>query len=87
MNPTLGTWTVIDATQDRLDRAPDSRRIRRRTVEHTFGPVKAWMGATHFLARTEGARHHRDEPPRPGLQSKRVIAIIGARPLIEAMRA
>jgi hypothetical protein len=23
-------------------------RIRRATVEHPFGTLKAWMGATHF---------------------------------------
>ena len=25
---------------------------RRETVEHPFGPIKAWMGATHFLMKT-----------------------------------
>lgn len=27
-------------------------RIRRQTVEHPFGTIKAWMGATRFLTRT-----------------------------------
>ncbi len=27
-------------------------RQRRETVEHPFGTIKAWMGATHFLMRT-----------------------------------
>ena len=27
-------------------------RIRRQTVEHPFGTLKAWMGATHYLTRT-----------------------------------
>jgi len=35
-----------------LDQHPDMMRIRRRTVEHPFGTLKAWMGATHFLTRT-----------------------------------
>ena len=43
---------VLDAMERRLDRAPDSMRIRRQTVEHPFGILKAWMGATHFLTRT-----------------------------------
>jgi len=43
---------VIDAMQKRLDRTPQAPRIRRRTVEHPFGTLKAWMGATHFLTRT-----------------------------------
>ena len=25
--------------------------IRRQTVEHPFGTLKAWMGSTHFLTR------------------------------------
>ena len=43
---------VIDAMQERLDRKPDAMRIRKATVEHTFGTLKAWMGATHFKTRT-----------------------------------
>ncbi len=42
---------VIDAMQARLDRAPKAMRIRRATVEHPFGTLKAWMGATHFRMR------------------------------------
>ena len=42
---------VIDAMQQRLDRTPDAMRTRRQTVEHPFGTIKAWMGATHFLTR------------------------------------
>jgi transposase len=43
--------SVIDAMQQRLDQAPDAMRIRRQTVEHPFGTIKAWMSATHFLTR------------------------------------
>src|SRR5271155_3609338 len=39
---------VLDAMQERLDRAPGSMRIRRQTAEHPFGTIKAWMGSTHF---------------------------------------
>jgi len=38
--------------QQRLDQMPEAGRIRRQTVEHTFGTLKAWMGATHFLTKT-----------------------------------
>jgi translation initiation factor IF-1 len=27
-------------------------RVRRQTVEHPFGTIKSWMGATHFQMRT-----------------------------------
>jgi hypothetical protein len=42
---------VLDAMQERLDRAPGGMRIRRQTAEHPFGTIKAWMGATHFRLR------------------------------------
>src|SRR6516162_7270957 len=38
--------------QARLDRMPEAMGVRRQTVEHPFGTLKAWMGATHFLTRT-----------------------------------
>ena len=37
---------VLEAMQERLDRQPDAMRLRRQTVEHPFGTLKAWMGAT-----------------------------------------
>ncbi len=37
--------------QRRLDRRPDAATLRRRTIEHVFGTLKHWMGATHFLTR------------------------------------
>lgn len=40
---------LLEAMQRRLDLAPDSMRIRRQTVEHPFGTIKAGMGSTHFL--------------------------------------
>jgi hypothetical protein len=38
--------------QARLDRRPEAMGVRRRTAEHRFETLKAWMGATHFLTRT-----------------------------------
>ena len=59
---------VLEAMQQRLDRQPEMMRVRRQTVEHPFGTIKAWMGWTHFLTQDAGARAHRDEPARAGLQ-------------------
>ena len=42
---------VLEAMQERLDRDPTMMRVRRQTVEHPFGTIKAWMGATHFLTK------------------------------------
>ncbi|NRA15553.1 MAG: transposase [Oceanospirillaceae bacterium] len=41
---------VLDDMQARLEQAPESMKI----VEHPFGTIKAWMGATHLLTRTAG---------------------------------
>ena len=43
---------VIDAMQERLSNAPEKMRLLRQTVEHPFGTIKSWMGATHFLTKT-----------------------------------
>ena len=35
-----------------VDRMPEAMLVRRQTVEHPYGTIKAWMGSTHFLTRT-----------------------------------
>jgi hypothetical protein len=73
--------------QTRLDQTPDSMRIRRQTVEHPFGTLKAWMGATHFLTKklknvsTEMSLHVL------AYNLKRVMNILGTTTLMEAMVA
>ena len=42
---------VINAMQERLSKSPEQMRLRRQTVEHLCGTLKAWMGATHFLTK------------------------------------
>ena len=41
----------IDHLDDLMASMPDSMLIRKQTVEHPFGTIKCWMGATHFLTR------------------------------------
>jgi transposase len=78
---------VIDAMQERLDRKPDAMRIRRATVEHPFGTLKAWMGATHFKMKTLEKVKTEMSLHILAYNLKRVIAILGPGPLMEAMRA
>ena len=78
---------VIDAMQERLDRAPHAMRIRRATVEHPFGTLKAWMGATHFRTRTLEKVRTEMSLHVLAYNLKRVIAILGVQPLMAAMRA
>ena len=78
---------VLEAVQRRLDEHPEKMRLRRETVEHPFGTIKARMGTTHFLMKTlprvatEMALHVL------AYNLTRVINIIGIQPLMAAMRA
>jgi len=78
---------VLEAMQARLNRMPEASRLRRRTVEHVFGTLKSWMGATHFLCRrlprvsTEMSLHVL------AYNLKRAMQIFGTRPLMAAIRA
>jgi hypothetical protein len=78
---------VLERMQERLNRTPEASKIRRRTVEHTFGTLKAWMGATHFTMKT--LPHVRTEMSLYVLayNMKRMMQIMGVRNLIGAMRA
>ena len=73
--------------QKRLDQVPQAMILRRQTVEHPFGTIKAWMGSTHFLTRTLKRVSTEMSLQVLAYNMKRVIAIVGVRPLMEAMRA
>ena len=79
--------TVIDAMQERLDRAPHAMRIRRATVEHSFGTLKAWMGAAHFRTRTLDKVKTEMSLHVLAYNLKRMITTLGPNSLIEAIRA
>jgi hypothetical protein len=78
---------VLDAMQRRLERMPKAMTIRRRTVEHPFGTIKAWMGATHFLTRTLPKVKTEMSLNVLAYNLKRMIALYGVEPLIRAMAA
>jgi transposase len=79
--------TVLEAMQTRLDHAPEMMRIRRQTVEHPFGTIKAWMGATHFLTRTIERVSTEMSLHVLAYNMKRVIKLLGMSAVMEAMRA
>src|SRR5215213_1745943 len=78
---------VLEAVQRRLDENPSAMRVRRETVEHPFGTMKARMGATHFLTKTlprvasEMALHVL------AYNLTRVMNIMGSQTLLAAIRA
>ncbi len=71
---------------DRLDRHPKAMRIRRAPVEHALGALKAWMGATHFKTRTLETVRTEMSLHILAYNLKRMIAIFGVGPLMQAMR-
>ncbi len=78
---------VLETVQRRLDENPEAMRVRRETVEHPFGTLKARMGATHFLMKTlpkvatEMALHVL------AYNLTRVTNIIGIKPLMAVIAA
>lgn len=78
---------ALDVMQERLERMPDAMKIRRRTVEHPFGTIKAWMGATHFLTKTLTKVKTEMSLQVLACNMQRMIALFGVGPLIRAMAA
>jgi hypothetical protein len=62
-------------------------RIRRATVvEHPFGTLKAWMGHTHFLTKTLPRIRTEMGLHVLAYNMKRMMAIMGTKTLLAAMR-
>lgn len=78
---------VLDEMQERLDRAPDKMATRRSTVEHPFGTLKAWMGATHFTTKTLKRVSTEMSLHVLAYNLKRAMNILGSRSLIAALSA
>jgi len=78
---------VLDKMQARLDCMPDAMTIRRQTVEHPFATLKAWMGSTHFLTRTLEKVKTEMSLQVLAYNMKRMINILGVKPLIRAITA
>jgi transposase len=78
---------VLDAMQARLDRAPEMTQVRRETVEHPYGTLKAWMGATHFLTKTLDRVSTEMSLHVLAYNFKRVMKILGIGPMMQAMMA
>lgn len=78
---------VLDRMQARLDHMPNAMAVRRQTVEHPFGTIKAWMGATHFLTRTLDKVRTEMSLHILAYNLKRMISIFGVRTLLAAITA
>jgi len=78
---------VLEELAERLENNPDAMTLRKQTVEHPFGTLKMWMGATHFQmkrlknVKTEMSLHVL------AYNMKRVINIMGMQGLMDALEA
>jgi hypothetical protein len=78
---------VVERAQARLDQHPDMMRIRRQTVEHPFGTIKAWMGSQHFKTKTLPRVSTEMSLHVLAYNLKRVISLFGVQGTIEKMQA
>jgi len=88
-NRRIARWeheSVLELMQLRLNQRPQAARERRQTVEHPFGTLKAWMGATHFLTRTLPKVRTEMSLHVLAYNMKRMISLVGTASLIKAMR-
>jgi len=76
---------VLDDMQNRLDENPKVMAVRRATVEHPYGTLKAWMGATHFTMKTRERVGTEMSLQVLAYNIKRVLKIMGVQPLVEGM--
>lgn len=78
---------VLDDMQRRLDQYPEAMRIRRSAVEHPYGTIKSWMGATHFL--TKGLERVNTEMGLHVLayNFRRLLVVLGIEKMLAAIRA
>jgi hypothetical protein len=78
---------VPERVQDRFDADPAQLAVRSMNVEHPYGTIKSWMGATHFKMRrlknvaTEMAQHVL------AYNMTRVMNLMGIPAMIAAMKA
>lgn len=77
---------VLERMQQRLNARPELAMLRRCTVEHPFGTLKAWMGATHFLMKTLPKVRIEMSLHILAYNMKRMMQMLGTAGLLEAMR-
>ena len=70
-----------------MGREPERMRIRKCTVEHPFGTIKNWMGATHFQMKTLERVSTEMSLHVLAYNMKRALQIMGAVPLMDAIGA
>jgi hypothetical protein len=76
----------IEAMQARLDAASETAVFRKQTVEHPFGTIKMWMGASHFLMKRKKNVSTEMSLHVLAYNLKRMMSIVGIPSLLAAMQ-
>ena len=66
-----------------LNRNPGKMKLRKQTVEHPYGTIKSWMGATHFLTKRIKSVSTEMNLHVLAYNMKRMINIMGVKKLVE----
>ena len=77
---------ALEEVRRRLDENPEAMRVRRETLEHPFGAIKARMGATHVLMKRLNNVKTVMSLAVPACNLARIMNIVGIGPLIAAIR-
>ena len=77
----------LESMEKMLIAMPEAMLLRKQTVEHPFGTIKMWMGATHFL--TKRFKNVRTEMNLHVLayNLKRMLSIFGTENLMKELMA
>ncbi len=76
---------MMSRAEARVKKHPEMMRVRRATVEHPFGTLKAWMGSTHFLTKTLKKTSTEMSLHVLAYNMKRAINLVGVKTVIEAI--
>jgi transposase len=85
---TIRRWehaSRIEKMTELLESKPDSMVIRQQTVEHPFGTIKLWMGATQLLTRRFKGVSIEMDLHVLAYNLRRMISIFGVSGLIKAL--
>lgn len=78
---------VLDRLDARMKGDKDMMKMRKSTVEHPFGTIKSWMGATHFQMKTLDKVSTEMSLHVLAYNMKRMMNILGIKGLMEAVQA
>ena len=78
---------VLETMQLRLNARPQVAVVRKQTVEHVFGTLKAWLGTTPLLTKTLPKVRTEISLAVLAYNMKRMIKIVGMQGMLRAIAA